>query len=83
MTEENKSVTANFLAKLRGVGGAKFSQPSAQQPSTQPSTTSSSSVSISAPKRDESKPKRDIQELYDFIDKYCADKEAQANQQNP
>ena len=70
MTEEN-SKSADVLARLRGIatGGANLSE--TPKPAAQPQTG------------EENKPKRDIQELYDFIDKYCADKEAQANQQNP
>lgn len=67
MTEENKPSSADMLARLRGVGGANLSE--TPKPAAQPQT--------------DDKPKRDIQELYDFIDKYCADKEAQTNQQNP
>ncbi len=69
MTEENKPSSADMLARLRGVGGANLSE--TPKPAAQPQAG------------EENKPKRDIQELYDFIDKYCADKEAQANQQNP
>lgn len=77
MTEENKSGAASLLARLRGVGGAKFNKPAPQAPSN----PSGGSVNISAPEQSAT-PKRDIKELYDFIDKYCADKEAENNQSN-
>ncbi len=63
MSEENKGIASNILSRLRGVGvgGASVSKEQSQQ-----AQATSSNMS-----QKQEKPKRDIQELYDFIDAYC------------
>ena len=66
MSEVKKGFGADILAKLRGVGtgGVNAPKPEPQtvnQPTAQEQQTAS--------------PKRDIQELYDFIDAYCSPEE--------
>lgn len=72
MSDVKQGLGADILARLRGVasGGSNTSQPQPQQSKpTQPAAV----VSPSEPQ--EEKPKRDIQELYDFIDAYCSSDE--------
>ena len=62
MNEENKSMTTDALARLRGVGTGGVKAP---LPQAQPATPGVNQGNQSE------KQKRDIQELYDFIDAYC------------
>ena len=64
MSEEVKNITSDMLARLRGMekGGVDVEQ-------------SQSKTVDSAANQEQQKPKRDIQELYDFIDAYCSGKD--------
>lgn len=66
MSEKNKDVPLDILAKLRGVGtgGVSVSQPRFE-----------TKTDMSGQEQYEEKPKRDIKELYDFIDAYCSTEE--------
>lgn len=66
MSEENKNVTSDVLARLRGVATGGVSAP---LPQNQPA------VSAVNQEDQAEKPKRDIKELYDFIDAYCSSDE--------
>jgi hypothetical protein len=79
MSEEKTGLASNILARLRGVGtgGVQAPQPQSQQPQPQPQTQSQPQQTVGAvgQAQQEEKPKRDIKELYDFIDAYCSDGE--------
>jgi hypothetical protein len=70
MSEEVKNNPQEILARLRGVGtgGVKPSQTNVQ-PDNRGVTSDMQDV----------KPKRDIQELYDFIDAYCNKSDEEQN----
>ena len=73
MSEENKNVTSDILARLRGVGTGGVQAPQQQsQTQSQPQPQMQQAVGTVGQEQQE-KPKRDIQELYDFIDAYCSD----------
>ena len=87
MSDVKQGFSADMLARLRGVGtgGVQAPQPKPQdqQPQGQPIGSVMNqgpqpqgqpigSVMNQAPAEEE-KPKRDIKELYDFIDAYCSD----------
>lgn len=72
MSDVKQGFSADMLARLRGVGtgGVQAPQPKPQdqQPQGQPIGSVMNQASA-----EEEKPKRDIKELYDFIDAYCSD----------
>ena len=74
MSEVNKNISPDVLACLRGIGsgGVQASQP--KQQDSQPHAQSDGSVE-NQERVQEVKPKRDIQELYNFIDAYCSPEE--------
>ena len=69
-TEDNKSVSG-LLAKLHGTTKGEVQTP----PATKTADSPNEAIATAPKSPAATKPKRDIQELYDFIDKYCEDTE--------
>ena len=72
MSDVKQGFSADMLARLRGVGTGGVQAPQPKPQDQQPQGQPIGSVMNQAPAEEE-KPKRDIKELYDFIDAYCSD----------